>query len=87
MGFGFWKKLKNGFKKVGGAIKKAVVTVAKGAGKVLGFAKDNVLPIANQLAPVISSNPLGAKALAAANVAGGVYDQLRTQSSKIRWLK
>ncbi len=84
MGFGFWRKIKNAFKKVGGGIKKAVVGIVKGAGKVFDFAKDKVLPVANQLAPVIANNPFGAKALAAANVAGGVYDQLRTQSRKIK---
>ncbi len=87
MGFGFWKKLKNGLKKVGGVIKKVATGVVKGVGGVLNFAKDKVLPVVNTLAPVISKTPLGAQTLAAANVAGGVYDQLRTQSKKIKWLK
>ncbi len=84
MGFGIWKKIKNGLSKAGNFIKKVATGVGKAAVKTLDFAKDKVLPVANQLAPAIASNPFGAKALAAANVAGGIYDKLRTQSSKIK---
>ncbi len=86
MGFGIWRKFKNFFKKAGSAVKKVATGVAKGVGKVLGFAKDNVLPVVNTLAPVISKTPLGAGIVAGANAAGGVYDQLRTQSRKIKLL-
>lgn len=84
MGFGWWKKTKNFLKKVGSGIANVTKKVVKGVGGVLNFAKDNVLPVVNQLAPVLSTNPLGAKVVAGANLAGGVYDQLRTQSRKIK---